>query len=223
MKKLCFLFVFFALTVNALADVPETMNYQGRLTDISGNPVADANYTITIQLYLNIDDEVSNYLWSENHNVDTKNGYFNVALGKISPLNLDFHVQYYLGIKVGGDSEMTPRQPLAGVPYALRAFYGLDLYDSLGGFLPKPIMIMGTNITGATGEVAISFQNVFQDSPSNPVVLVSGTSTSSGELLTIEVVDKNTANVYSWDPENSSQRQGTRGFSWMAIGFEFAN
>lgn len=118
MKKLCFLFVFLALTVNALADVPKTMNYQGRLTDISGNPVADNNYTITVQLYLDIDDDVNDYLWSENHNVDTKNGYFNVILGTISPLDLDFNNQYCIGIKVGGDQEMTPRQPLAGVPYA---------------------------------------------------------------------------------------------------------
>lgn len=223
MKRILLLIVCLSMSASILARPPKTFNYQGRITETNGLPIADGTHTITIQLYLNENDPVSNYIWSENHNVATKNGYFNVVLGKNMPLNYDFNVLYYIGIKVGGDIEMTPRQPLSSVPYSMNSYFGLSMYDSLGGYLPKPIIIMGTGITDSTGQKNISFQNVFQNSSSNPVLLVSGRSNLSGEMLTAEVIDKNTGRIYSWDHENPEQKQGNKGFSWIALGFEFAN
>ena len=65
-------------------------------------------------------------LFTETHNpVTVSNGIFNILLGSVdtnvNPLNLSFSTQYYLGITVGADPEMLPRQPLAASPYALRA------------------------------------------------------------------------------------------------------
>ncbi len=49
------------------------------------------------------------------------NGIFNMVIGSIAPLNLTFDTPYYLGVTVGADAKMSPRQPLTASPYALRA------------------------------------------------------------------------------------------------------
>jgi len=48
-------------------------------------------------------------------------GYFVVALGSTTPLPLFDGATRYLGIKVADDPEMTPREELVSVPYALMA------------------------------------------------------------------------------------------------------
>jgi hypothetical protein len=112
----CLILVFAA---NSFADVPKTINYQGRLTDLNGNPMPDGIYAVTTTLYNTLTG--GSNLWSDNYSVQTKNGYFNLILGSnvARPLNLDFNQQYYLGIAVSPDSEMTPRQPLNSTPYAM--------------------------------------------------------------------------------------------------------
>jgi len=109
-------------TQTALADIPGTINYQGRLTDAAGNPVADGTYGVTFKLYYEATGDTPTG-WSEVQNVSTKNGYFSVALGSQNPLSkLCFDRPYYLETWVGGDSQpMSPRQPLQSVPYALNA------------------------------------------------------------------------------------------------------
>jgi hypothetical protein len=65
-------------------------------------------------------------IWIENWNgnVATTSGLFNVVLGTFNPMNnLAFDQQYWLGVSVNGDAEMTPRQPLTLAPYAFRAKY----------------------------------------------------------------------------------------------------
>ncbi len=122
----------------AYADVPRVVNYQGRLTDLNGNALLDGSYSIAIRLYDSDTAPESSAIWSDNYSVQTKNGYFNVMLGSNAsfPLNLPFDRQYYLGIKVGIDTEMTPRQPLNSVPYALNAghqFIGFKILTASSG------------------------------------------------------------------------------------------
>ena len=113
------------------ADVPNTVNYQGRLTDSSGNPVADGTYSMTFKIY-NIEsgdsgipcgDEGANCLWEETQSVETKNGLFNAMLGSVNPVTATIfsEANRWLGITVESDSEMTPRQKFASSAYALKA------------------------------------------------------------------------------------------------------
>jgi hypothetical protein len=92
MKKASILFaavvVALVLTAPALADVPNLLNYQGRLTDPSGNP-KNGTFTMQFAVY----DAVSggNQLptgspWSETQSVTATNGIFNVLLGSVTPL-----------------------------------------------------------------------------------------------------------------------------------------
>jgi hypothetical protein len=99
---------------------PRTINYQGRLTDLNGNPVVDGTHSLTVSLY--VTQTGTTPAWNDNFPTTTKNGYFNVVLGSGSQsLNtIDFSQQFWVGVRIDTDSEMTPRQPLNGVPYALR-------------------------------------------------------------------------------------------------------
>lgn len=111
------------LTVQiALADIPGTINFQGRLTDLAGNAVTDGTYGVTFTLHY-METGNSPTGWSEVQNVVTERGYFNIALGESTPLSsLGFNYPYFLEIQVAGDAQpMSPRQPLASVPYSMRA------------------------------------------------------------------------------------------------------
>jgi hypothetical protein len=60
-------------------------------------------------------------LWSESQDVFVENGRFRATLGFTTSLDLPFNTLYYLGMAVGADAEMEPRQLLAAAPYAHRA------------------------------------------------------------------------------------------------------
>lgn len=126
-RLLCIMLVFFGISKQVvLADVPKTVNYQGRLTDTEGNAVTDGTYGVTFTLFYQTTGNTPTG-WSEVQNVSTRRGYFNVALGTYTPLNsLDFNYPYYLEIHVGGDAQpMSPRQPITSVPYALNVADGM--------------------------------------------------------------------------------------------------
>lgn len=112
------------------AGVPQMINYQGTLTDRNGAPVANGSYNMEFKIY----DVASGgaALWSEKWDTNTPitvvGGIFNAMLGFISPIPAAFfadHPVTYLGIKVGTDSEMLPRQQITSVGYAFTAGNGV--------------------------------------------------------------------------------------------------
>ncbi len=112
--------LFCALSVAAVhAQVPKTINYQGYLTTPSGVAV-NGNVAMTLKLY----DAVvaGNELYAETHpSVTVANGIFNVQVGSVTPMGLNFGAPYFLGVTIGTDPEMTPRRPLSSAPYAVTA------------------------------------------------------------------------------------------------------
>ncbi len=101
------------------ADVPKLINYQGRLTDLSGSPFADATYPITFRIW---DTPAGGSpLWSEMHSVVTNDGLFSVQLGTFVTLpdNIFDGTERYVGVTVDTDPEM-PRQRLVSTPYSYR-------------------------------------------------------------------------------------------------------
>jgi hypothetical protein len=103
-----------------LAATPTAVNYQGRLTNGSGSPVPDGNYTVVFTIY----DAASGGTgrWSESQSVTTSSGLFSVMLGSGSPItdSVFSGTTRYLGIRVGTDPELAPRTRLVTVPYAYR-------------------------------------------------------------------------------------------------------
>ncbi|MCK4818263.1 hypothetical protein KA005_21010, partial [bacterium] len=121
------------LTVSISAEVPNTMNYQGRLTNNAGDPVADIPHNITFKIY----HETSTVRWEESHIVTTADGLFSVQLGSNgSPLTADVfnYAECWLGITVDTDPEITPRTQLNTVPYSFRtgSVQALDIVNEPG-------------------------------------------------------------------------------------------
>ena len=133
MKKISSaIIIMFTMAMSVQAAVPVTINYQGRLTDSAGIAVADSSYGITISFWNSLSGGTQ--LWSENHTVTTKKGYFTALLGSITTFaiaGLDFNSQYYLEMWVSGEpSAMTPRKPLSSIPYAMRAEHANQVTDN---------------------------------------------------------------------------------------------
>lgn len=129
-KKHMLLFVALAFIFGATiayAAPPQTMHFQGYLKDSSNDPV-DGNVDIVFALY-----DVStggSALWTETHNaVPVTDGVYSVVLGSSTPIDLAFDTTYYLGVKVGADSEMTPRQELASSAYAMKAKRNVNIHE----------------------------------------------------------------------------------------------
>jgi hypothetical protein len=105
------------------------LSYQGVLRDASGTPVPDGTYSITFGVY-----DVSaggTELWSETQSVTVTEGLLDALLGASSPLDLAFDTDYWLGISVAGEAELTPRVRLTAAPYAVRAA-AADTVSGLG-------------------------------------------------------------------------------------------
>ena len=146
---LCVVMVF-VMVAAAVADVPQTMSYQGVLRDASGNPVADGDYSVSFTLYYAATGPGA--IWTETQLLSAEAGIINATLGSTTPLAPPFNVTYWLGIAVEGEAELTPRVELTSAPYALRA----AVADSLaGGGTDSDWSYSGDNIYRLNGKVGI--------------------------------------------------------------------
>jgi len=120
-KKLYAIAILAVLATASMA-VPHQIDYQGKLTDATG-----VGYNDTLDMSFRIFTAPTGgaALWTENHHapgndVPIVKGLFDVALGSITPINLDFDVDYWLEITVDGNI-LLPRVKLNSSPYAYRA------------------------------------------------------------------------------------------------------
>ncbi len=107
-----------------LAEIPQQINYQGWLSDPSGEPLS-GNYSITFRLF---DAETAGTeLWTETQtDVSVESGLFHVILGIITPISLDFNGYYWLEIQVEQET-LLPRQAISSVGQAVRASQAEDV------------------------------------------------------------------------------------------------
>ena len=98
--------------------IPHLINYQGMLTDNSGNPLT-GNFDIIFRIYN--DASTGTMRWEETQSgVTITNGLFSVILGSVTPIDLYFDEEYWLDITVGGE-HMPSRLKFTSVGYAYRA------------------------------------------------------------------------------------------------------
>ena len=100
--------------------IPKLISYQGTLNDANGLPVS-STVSITFKIF---DIETGGVaLWSETQNVPVSNGLFNVKLGSEQemPSSVFLSDELYLGIQVGADPEMVPRQRITAGAYVQSA------------------------------------------------------------------------------------------------------
>lgn len=123
--------------VFAATGIYEKINFQGKLVNSDGTNVTDGNYSIVFTLY--DASSAGTNLWDETQTVTVTDGVFQVELGAVDTTiaSVDFNSDtLYLGVKVGADSEMTPRIRFTAVPYAFNAekVNGLTVTNTTGTF-----------------------------------------------------------------------------------------
>jgi len=142
------------------ADIPKTINYQGRLTNAGGTPVSDGNYNMTFGIWDMDAGGVSQ--WSSGLvSVAVAGGLFSIQLGKapmpVLPDNLFYiSTERWLGITIGIDPELSPRTKLTSNAWtfqSLRAdtanqIAGDPFVNETGDFMTGPLSIdFGANAT----------------------------------------------------------------------------
>ncbi len=139
----------------AAPPVPATLTQQGRILDKTGAPVS-SKVKIVFNVYAAATG--GDALWTEEQNITLDDGYFSAQLGSVTAIPdgvFDGTVRY-IGVTVGADDEMTPREPVTSVPYALTAgtaaVASSAAFTSLTG-IPTPcdagMYLKGYDATGA--------------------------------------------------------------------------
>ncbi|MBK8693372.1 MAG: hypothetical protein IPN17_14040, partial [Deltaproteobacteria bacterium] len=133
-----------AVPAVAVAQVPSTMIHQGRLLDRAGAP-STGSQSIVYRIYDSATGGTP--IWTETLNVTLDDGYFSTQLGATTPLTPMVFAgrTRFLGVTVGTDPEMTPREPIGSVPYALVAT------NVVGDITPTSITVGGMQIVDSTG------------------------------------------------------------------------
>jgi hypothetical protein len=108
-----------------------TLSIQGVIKKSDGKAVDDGTYSVTFALYTTETGGVA--VWSENQpNLDVTGGIYSALLGSINPLTAAFNQPYFLGVKVGTGTELTPRARLTSSPYALSLIGQSNTFPSSG-------------------------------------------------------------------------------------------
>jgi hypothetical protein len=163
MKKYIFTFLFLIISITIYSQIPRTISYQGVLTDASGSIKPDGNYDFIFTLY---DSQAGgNALWSENKNLKVSKGIFSTSLGDQTPFGaiVKFDEPYWLGIKIGGDAELSPRIALTSAGYSINSATAQDVavgkvVKSING-LKDDITITGgggTTVNSNNNQIIIS-------------------------------------------------------------------
>jgi hypothetical protein len=147
----------------AQADVPLLLSQQGRLLNASDDPVT-GTVSMVFSLYTTATGGTAT--WTETHNVTLDSGYFVVTLGDTTALTKALFTgnPLYLGIKVGSDAEMVPREELVSVPYAVVAS------DVIGDIHPTSVSVGGSTVINSSGQwVGSSAGIIGPTGPAGPV------------------------------------------------------
>jgi len=140
MKRYFFIFVALLMILfpfSSESQIPRTLSYQGLLTDTLGNLKPNGIYAFTIRLY-----ETStggSPIWIELKNLSVSRGLFSTILGDQTPFDpsIRFDRQYWLGIQLGMEPELSPRIPLTAVGYSMNSMKADTARYAIAGTIPN--------------------------------------------------------------------------------------
>lgn len=180
---LSILVIVLALPITGLCEVPQQINFQGRLTDAEGNPL-NGDYTINFHLF-NAETGGSQ-LWSspdgEEQMVTVINGIYNVKLGIYEPLDSTIFYDGMVWLEVVVEGEILfPRQQITATAYALKAGDA----DTLGNHTVEDFSLNGHTHIVTSDMIAdgtVTAADLGNDS-------VSSSEITSNAVSSIEVLD----------------------------------
>lgn len=136
---------------SVVASVPTGITQQGRVLDADGNAVS-GDVTIVFTAYDAATDGKS--LWTETQTITLDEGYFSARLGEDAdnafPDDFFDGSVRYIGITIGSDDELTPRERIASVPYAYHA------NEVTGDIHPASVTVGGVEVISKTGTIPVA-------------------------------------------------------------------
>jgi len=179
---------------SAEAAFEKRLNYQGRLTDANGVPVADGPHDMTFSIWSAESGGTS--LWSEGPvSVTTKDGLFSVVLGGTSAIGLDFEsAQYWMQAQV--DTVIyTPRQRMTATAMAINAdmLDGYHAADFAASTHSHATLTAGTGLSGtaynglSASEWTVSYGSTAGTAVqgNTSITITAGTGLSGGGSITL--------------------------------------
>ncbi|HAI74053.1 TPA: hypothetical protein DCL22_01540, partial [Candidatus Moranbacteria bacterium] len=188
----------------AITPSNKSISLVGMLMDKDGQP-ANGDFEVRFAIYSADRTEVDVYpsnidqgkrLWEETRNISIKDGVFHVELGNITSLPVINSLQsnqFYLGMRIGTDSEMFPRKRIATPLFAFNSANAILLNG-------KKVGVQAGDIVALNESGKINLVNLPTGTKNNQLVLgndkrlkftVSGASfvSLSGQKFTIDEVD----------------------------------
>lgn len=147
-----------SLIATASDSVPKLINYQGKLTDETGNPLASGQYTLQFRIWDDpTNSDAGHLVWGQEYSLAVLQGVFNVILGApggtaipnagVNDIGFAFtSSRRYIGITVtkngagmpvSNPKEILPRQQLLSTPFALMSQSVADGSVSMPKLAPR--------------------------------------------------------------------------------------
>lgn len=170
-------------TATLTAASPRLVNYQGRLTDAGGTPLADGPKNLRFIIW---NDPVlsapMNEVWNSGPTtVTTTDGLFTIILGASPQPALDpvdfADTNLWLGITVGADPEITPRTRLTASPYLIS---GDQFVRTTGDTMSGPLGTTGLTVGNAAVDGVI---DVKKAGLGNSMAILQESSGNGAELI----------------------------------------
>ncbi|MFZ2153628.1 MAG: hypothetical protein WAV16_00130, partial [Candidatus Moraniibacteriota bacterium] len=154
--------IFALLAVFVFGNFTKAQVTNNKLLDVSAyilnqenKAIANGKYKIRFAIYTSDRTENDPYpsnsdagsrIWEEEQEIEVTNGLFDAYLGAENPLPEDLNLAdsvYYLGIRVGEDSETAPRKKMGFVPAALNAVNSTFVNGATTGTEEGNILLLG--------------------------------------------------------------------------------
>jgi hypothetical protein len=133
------------------AAVPTGITQQGRVLDADGNAIS-GEVTMVFTAYDEATEGTS--LWTETQTITLDEGYFSARLGEDgdNPFPADFFdgSVRYIGVTIGSDDELAPRERIASVPYAYHAG------EVTGDIHPASVTVGGVEVIDSAGKIPVA-------------------------------------------------------------------
>lgn len=179
----------FGLNPLARADVPRSIPFQAQVKTATDKPVTTPT-VFAFSLYAAATGGTA--LWTESQTLTPSGGIVSTMLGNITPLPASLDQPLWIGMAVGTDAEMTPRLPLASVPYALAIPDGLVTAAKLASDAASLSKVSGGAMTSTGANIGIG------TTPDRPLAIKAVGTT--GEWLSL----KDTTGATKWHLNNRS-------------------
>ena len=148
------LFYLFAIVVficgmdhQLYGQMPQTLSYQGMLSNVDGTSMTDQSLTLTFNLY----DRESGGLsqWTETQRVQLEEGVFSVILGEVNPLDISFDQKLWMGVQIEDGNELSPRTKLSATAQSLTTLSVAPgaVVQSLNGIKDDVEIAAGDNVS----------------------------------------------------------------------------